>query len=60
MFGNILQPSRGIMAIAIGDGLAHVGRHDLEMRVDRGTFLRRIAAAALMTAAIAISVIDLA
>ncbi|MEI6506403.1 MAG: hypothetical protein WCO90_11070 [Planctomycetota bacterium] len=58
--GNILQSSRGILAIAMGAGLAHVGRHDLEMRVDRETFLRRIAAAALMTAAIALSIIDLA
>ncbi len=60
VFGNILQSSRGILAIAMGAGLAHVGRHDLEMRVDRETFLRRIAAAALMTAAIALSIIDLA
>lgn len=59
VFGNILQSTRGVIAIAIGAALAHRGRHDLEAHVDRGTFLRRIAAAILMTAAIALYVIDL-
>lgn len=59
VFGNILQSSRGVISIAIGAALAHHGRHDLEARVDRATFLRRLAAAALMTAAIAVYVIDL-
>jgi hypothetical protein len=36
--------------------LAHAGWHDLEERVDRATLARRLAAAALMTAAIAIYV----
>jgi len=59
VFGNILQSTRGMIAIVIGAALAHLGRHDLETRIDRTTFLRRLVAAALMTAAIALSVIDL-
>lgn len=54
VFGNILQSTRGIMAVGLGAVLAHMGWHDLEQRVDRGTLLRRLLAAALMTAAIAI------
>lgn len=54
VFGNILQSTRGIMAVGIGAVLAHLGWHDLEQKVDRGTLLRRLIAAALMTAAIAI------
>jgi drug/metabolite transporter (DMT)-like permease len=54
LFGNVLQSTRGLMAVAIGPVLAHAGWHDLEERVDRATFARRLAAAALMTAAIAI------
>jgi len=59
VFGNILQSTRGVMAVGLGLALAHHGWHDLEQRVDRGTFARRVAAALLMTAAIAIYVIDL-
>jgi drug/metabolite transporter (DMT)-like permease len=59
VFGTILQSTRGIMAIGIGAVLGHLGWHELETRVDRGTLVRRVAAAALMTAAIAIYVIDL-
>ncbi|MFM7108275.1 MAG: EamA family transporter [Planctomycetaceae bacterium] len=58
VFGNILQSTRGIMAVAAGVALAHAGWHDLEERVDRATLLRRLAAAALMTAAISLYVID--
>jgi drug/metabolite transporter (DMT)-like permease len=59
VFGNILQSARGLMAVALGATLAHHGWHDLEQKVDRGTLLRRAAAALLMTAAITIYVIDL-
>lgn len=59
VFGNILQATRGIIAVGLGAALAHLGWHDLEEQVDRGTLLRRLAAAALMTAAIALSVADL-
>ena len=47
------------MSIAIGATLAHFGWHELEQRVDQATLLRRMAAALLMTAAIALYVIDL-
>jgi hypothetical protein len=56
VLGNILQSTRGIMAVVAGALLAHLGWHDLEEQVDRPTLLRRLAAAALMTAAIALSV----
>jgi len=59
VFGNILQSTRGIMSIAIGATLAHAGWHDLETRIDRRTLVRRLVAAGLMTAAIALYVIDL-
>jgi len=59
VFGNILQSTRGVMSVAIGAALAHLGWHELEQRVDRITLLRRLAAALLMTAAIALYVIDL-
>jgi drug/metabolite transporter (DMT)-like permease len=59
IFGNILQSTRGIMSVVLGAGLAHLGWHELEQRVDRATLVRRLAAAALMTAAIALYVIDL-
>ncbi len=53
VFGNVLFSTRGIMAVVLGALLAHLGWHDLEEKVDRGTLLRRLAAAVLMTAAIA-------
>jgi len=59
VFGNILQSTRGIMSVVLGAMLAHLGWHDLEQRVDRATLLKRMAAAALMTAAIALYAIDL-
>jgi drug/metabolite transporter (DMT)-like permease len=59
VFGNILQSTRGMISIAIGATLAHAGWHALETRVDRQTLVRRLVAAALMTAAIALYVLDL-
>jgi drug/metabolite transporter (DMT)-like permease len=59
VFGNILQSTRGVMSVALGATMAHLGWHELEQRVDRATLLRRLAAALLMTAAIALYVIDL-
>lgn len=53
VFGNILQSTRGIMAVALGAALASLGWHDLEQPVDRETLVRRILAAVLMTLAIA-------
>lgn len=60
VFGNILQSTRGIMAVIAGAALAHAGWHDLEDRVDRTTLLLRLAAAGLMSAAIALFAIDVA
>lgn len=60
VFGNVLQSSRGVLAVVIGAALAHLGWHDLERKVDRATFVRRIAATLLMSAAIAVYVIDVA
>jgi len=59
VFGNILQSTRGVMSVALGAALAYLGWHELEQRVDRSVLLRRLAAALLMTAAIALYVIDL-
>jgi drug/metabolite transporter (DMT)-like permease len=58
VFGNVLQSSRGVLAVVFGAALAHRGWHELEQRVDRATLVRRVAAALLMTAAIAVYVID--
>jgi len=58
VFGNILQSTRGVMSVVIGAGLAQAGWHDLEEKVDRATLIKRIAAAVLMTAAIALWVSD--
>lgn len=57
VFGNVMQSTRGIQSVVIGAVLARLGWHDLEQRLDRGTLLRRAAAAVLMTAAITMSVI---
>jgi drug/metabolite transporter (DMT)-like permease len=59
VFGNVLQATRGVMAVVIGAGLARAGWHDLEERVDRATFARRVAAALLMVVAIAVYVMEL-
>jgi len=58
VFGNVLQATRGVMAVVLGAWLAKAGWHDLEERVDRGTFIRRVTAALLMVAAIALYVVD--
>lgn len=56
VFGNVVQSTRGILSVVIGALLAHLGWHELEQRVDRATLARRIGAAVLMTAAIAVYV----
>lgn len=58
VFGNVLQATRGVMAIAIGALLARAGWHDLEERVDRAVLLRRLAAATLMVLAVLLYVAD--
>lgn len=53
VFGNIVQSSRGVMAVALGWLIARIGHTHLEPRVARGVFWRRVAGALLMTAAVA-------
>jgi drug/metabolite transporter (DMT)-like permease len=57
VFGNVLQSTRGVMAVAAGAVLARSGWHDLEEPCDRDTLVRRFVAATLMATAIAIFVI---
>lgn len=54
VFGNILQSTRGIQSILMGAVVAHWGMVSLERKVHRGTLVERVAAAILMTAAIAL------
>jgi hypothetical protein len=58
VFGTILQSTRGLFSVVLGAVLAHRGWHELEPPVTRGAFLRRLAAAAFMTAAIAVYSVD--
>lgn len=60
VFGNIIQSTRGLFSIVIGAALAHAGWHGLESVIDRRTLTRRLIAAGLMTAAIALYVFDIA
>jgi drug/metabolite transporter (DMT)-like permease len=54
VFGNILQSTRGVMSVAIGAYAARRGLVRIEAPVDRAIFWRRLAAAVLMTVAIAL------
>ncbi len=54
VFGNITQSTRGLISILIGAHVAGLGMEHLETRHPRGVLLRRLAAAGLMTAAIAL------
>lgn len=56
ILSTILQSTRGIMSVALGAALAHHGWHELEKHVDRTMLVKRIIAAALMTAAIGVYV----
>ncbi len=56
VFGAILQSTRGLMSIALGVLLAQLGAHHLEQKHGAGVITRRLAAAALMTAAVAMYV----
>ena len=56
ILSTILQSTRGIMSVVLGAVLAHHGWHELESRVDRTMLIKRIIAAALMTAAIGVYV----
>ncbi|MEM9415876.1 MAG: EamA family transporter [Planctomycetota bacterium] len=54
VFGGILQSTRGLMSIGLGFLLAHLGHHHLERHAPWPIILRRLIAAAVMTAAIAL------
>jgi hypothetical protein len=54
VYGNILQSTRGLISMVLGAGLAGAGMVHIEKKVSRGVFWRRMAAALLMSAAIAL------
>ncbi len=53
----ILQSTRGVISIALGTALALRGHHHLEAKAAPGVVPRRVAAALLMTAAVALYVL---
>lgn len=54
VLGNIVQNTRGLISIALGWIVARAGRTDLEERVSRAVLVRRVVAALLLLAAIAL------
>lgn len=52
VFGNILQSTRGIISIALGLIIAHIGFEGLEPKSTRWALVQRMAAAVLMTGAV--------
>ena len=54
VYGNIIQSSRGILSIAMGAALVRYNFAYLDQRVSRSVFFQRLAAAALMSCAIAL------
>jgi len=56
VLSNILQATRGVVSIGLGALLSARGLVHLEAKVDRLTFWRRVAAAVLMVAAVAVYV----
>jgi len=56
VLANILQSTRGLMAIGLGVALAAAGWTHLEAETERGVLIRRIAAAVLMTGAVGLYV----
>jgi len=57
IFGNIIQSTRGIISIALGYTAAHMGFERIEPKITRAVYIRRLAAATLMTAAVALYLI---
>jgi len=54
IFGNILQSTRGIISVVLAAFVSMMGFHLIEQKVTRYVLIKRIFAAALMTAAVAI------
>jgi len=57
VLANILQSTRGIVAVLLGAAVAKIGHVHLEQRTTRAVFVRRVIAATLMTLAVALYVI---
>jgi drug/metabolite transporter (DMT)-like permease len=53
IYGNILQSTRGIISVILAAFVSLMGFHKLEQKVSRWVLIKRIFAAALMTAAVA-------
>jgi len=54
VFGNILQSTRGLISIVLGARIAAMGMNHIERRHPRRVLFRRLAAAAMMSLAIAL------
>ena len=54
VLGNIVQSTRGLISVALGWFVARAGRTDLEERVGAAVFARRVFAALLLVAAVAL------
>ena len=54
VFANLLQSTRAIWSVALGALVARWGLNHLEQQTTRGVFARRIAAAVMMVAAVAL------
>ena len=52
--GNIIQSTRGIISVVLAAFVSLMGFHRIEQKVTRRVFVKRICAAALMTAAVTI------
>ena len=59
VFGNILQSTRGLMSVAISSLLVRWGMLHLEPAAGRGVFVKRLASAAVMIAAVALYMLGL-
>jgi len=57
VYGNILQSTRGILSIALGFIIAHLGFETLESKPTGGIIAKRLAAAVLMVAAVVLFLI---
>jgi drug/metabolite transporter (DMT)-like permease len=54
VFGNVIQSTRGLISVLVGAQLAGFGMVHLEQVTPRSVFVRKLLAAAMMTAAITI------
>lgn len=54
IYGNLIQSTRGIISVVLAAFVSLMGFHGLEQKVSRSVLIKRICAAGLMTAAVAI------